>query len=314
MRRLFFIMASISVFMVILAASGTLLISRTIVSQSKVDAVSSTAKGVALALSEQINLLNTMLDKMAQDPDVVTAVAQKNPALLAAADKKLENLLPDVSSVKFLHADDKAPSNTTKTDMSIADFEMARKTFESNQSAAIQGDIKTDRHLAITRRIMQGNKAIGVVLVGFNYEFIDRILSATPLEKGYIELKQGKLVLAATGEKNGQDEISTPPIPVHNTDWELYYVNNSITGVIEFSLIIGIILIPVLIVALVFTTGYRKISTFLSEDVAWVIKAFKDIVTEKPLGDYPVYLDEMKYVITTLSQFKRIVNDKWFEI
>jgi phosphomannomutase / phosphoglucomutase len=314
MERLLYIIAAISVMMVIIAGSGTLLISRTIVAQSKVDAVSSTAKGVALALSEQINLLNNMLDKMAQDPDVVLAVAQKNPELLAAAAKKLESHLPGVLSIKFLLADEKDPNKPITTDMSFADVVMARKTFEENQPTAIQGDINVDRHLAIARRVMQNNTAIGVILAGVNYDFISRILSATPLEKGYIELKQGKLVLASTGTKIGKEEIYTPPIPVPNTDWELFFENTGVTGVIEFSLIIGIILIPVLIVALAFTMGYRKISDALSEDVAWIIKAFKDIVTEKPLGEYPIKFPEMKTVITTLSQFKRIVNDKWFEI
>lgn len=314
MGRLFYIIAAVSVMMVIIAGLGTLLISRTIVAQSKVDAVSSTAKGVALALSEQINLLNNMLDKMAQDPDVVLAVAQKNPELLAAATKKLESHLPGVLSIKLLSADEKDPNKPITTDMSFADAVMAQKTFEANQPTAIQGDINVDRHLAIARRIMQNNTAIGVVLAGVSYDFIDRILSATPLEKGYIELKQGKLVLASTGNKIGKDEIYTPPIPVPNTDWELFFENNGVTGVIEFSLIIGIILIPILIVALAFTMGYRKISDALSEDVAWIIKAFKDIVTEKPLGEYPIKFPEMKTVITTLSQFKRIVNDKSFDI
>ena len=49
-----------------------------------------------------------------------------------------------------------------------------------------------DRHLAIARKIMQNNAAVGVVLAGVNFDFISRILSATPLEKGYIELRQDK--------------------------------------------------------------------------------------------------------------------------
>ncbi|MBK8814704.1 MAG: hypothetical protein IPN42_03985 [Methylococcaceae bacterium] len=314
MKRLFLTIAVISIVMVVITGLGTLLISRTIVAQSKVDAVSSTAKGVALALSEQINLLNTMLDKMAQDPEVVSAAVQKNPALLAAAARKLENHFPGALSVKFLLASQLDPSKPSESDLSFADLDMARKTFEANQPTAIQGDIKVDRHLAIARRIMQNNAVIGVVLTGVEFDFIDRILSATPIEKGYIELKQGKLILASTGKKIGTDEIDGLPIQVPNTDWQLFFENNSVTEAVEMSLLTGIILIPVLVVALAFTTGYRKMSDFLSEDLAWVIKAFKDIVTEKPLGDYPVKFPEMKQVITTLSQFKRIVSDKSFEI
>ena len=130
------------------------------------------------------------------------------------------------------------------------------------------------------------------------------------MEKGYIELRQDKLVLATSGEKHGEEEIDNNPISVPNTDWKLYYDNSSTA----FSLMVGVVLIPALVVALGFVTGYRKLSNLLSEDMAWLTKALKDIVTEKPLGDYPVKLGETRSLIATLAQFKRVVNDKWFEI
>jgi len=233
---------------------------------------------------------------------------------LALAVKKLENHFPGIISIKFLLPEDKERNKDSNAALSFADSEMATKTLEKNQPTAIQGEINLDRHLAIARRIMHNNIAIGVVLAGVNYDFIDRILSATPLEKGYIELRQGKLVLATTGERNVQEEIDNTPIHVPNTDWELFYDNNSVTSLIEFSLLVGIVLIPALLVVLGFAIAYRKLSTQLYEDVAWVTKAFKDILTEKPLGEYPVQLTEIKHVISTLAQFKRVVNDKWFEI
>lgn len=307
-------MALISVVMVMIAGAGALLISRTIVAQSKVDAVSSTAKGVALALSEEINVLKSMLDKMSQDPDVVNALLQQDPEALTSASQKLQVHIPGALSVKFLLPEQVDPSKPVKTDFSFADLDMAIKAFKSDQPAAIQGDINIDRHLAITRRIMQNNQSIGIVLVGVEYGFIERILNAMPIEKGYIELKQGKLTLASTGKKAGRDEIDTPPIRVPNTEWELFFENNTVTEAVEVSLLTGIILIPVLVVALVFTTGYRKLSDALADDAAWVVKSFKDIVTEKPLSEYPVKFPEMKLIISTLSQFKRIVSDKSFEI
>jgi phosphomannomutase/phosphoglucomutase len=300
--------------MVLITGLGTVLISKTVVAKSKVDAVSAVAKGVALALSEQVNLLNSVLDKMAQDPDVINAAAQNNPELLASAVKKLENHLPGVLSIKFLLPESADPTKKNAVDMSFADLEMARQTFTQNQQTAIQGD-GTDRHLAIARRIMQNNTAVGVMLAGLNYDFVDRILASTKLDNGYIELRQGKLALASSGEKKDHKEMDdNDPIAVPNTNWELYYDNKSASSLIEFSLIVGVILIPALMVALGFVTGYRKISDLLTDDMSWVMKAFKDILTEKPLGEYPVKLSEISVVISTLAQFKRVVNDKWFEI
>ncbi|MEQ1559870.1 MAG: hypothetical protein ABL933_13135 [Methyloglobulus sp.] len=313
MRRLFSILAAISIVMVLIAGLGAFLISKTIVAQAKVDAVSSAAKGVALTLSEQVNLLNSMLDKMANDPDVVNAVAQNNPDLMANAAKKLESHFPGILSMKFLLPENKDPSKNINVALSFADLDMARQAFNGDQKTAIQGD-GAERHLAIARRIVQNNAVVGVVLVGLKYDFVERILSATALEKGYIELRQGKLVLASSAKKSDQTEIDNDPIAVPNTNWAIYYDNSSATSFIESSLIISIVLIPALMVALGFVIGYRKFSELLGQDLAWLIKAFKDIMTEKPLADYPVKLNEISVIIPTLAQFKRVIEDKSFEI
>ncbi|WP_411727984.1 hypothetical protein [Methyloglobulus sp.] len=314
MKQLVSTLAVISMLMVVIAGSGAFLLSKVFIAQSKVDAVAAVAKGVSLTLSEQVNLLNSMLDKMAQDPEFINAAAQNNPDLLANAITKLENHFPGILSIKILLPENKYSINKPNVAMGYADLEMARKTFTNDQLTAIQGDVGPDRHLAIARRIMQNGTAIGVVLAGLNYDFINRILSATTLGKGYIELRQGKLVLASAGKKNDQEEIYNDPINVPNSDWQLYYENSAATSLGEFSLMVGIVLVPALAVALGFVTGYRKLSDILTQDVAWATKAFKDMLTEKPLGAYPIKLSEIRIVVSTLAQFKRAVNEKRLEI
>jgi phosphomannomutase/phosphoglucomutase len=300
--------------MVVIAGSGAFLVSKMFIAQSKVDAVAAVAKGVSSTLSEQVNLLNSILDKMVRDPEVISAAAQNNPGLLANALTKLESHFPGILSIKFLLPENKYPIDKPNVAMGYADLEMARKTFINDQLTAIQGDVGSGRHLAIARRIMQNDTAIGVVLVGLSYDFINRTLSATTLEKGYIELRQGTLVLASAGKKHDQKEIDNGPINVPNTDWQLYYENSAAASLGEISLMVGIVLVPTLAVALGFVTGYRKLSDILSQDLAWVMKALKDILTEKPLGDYPIKLSEISIVVSTLAQFKRAVNEKRLEI
>lgn len=314
MKRLVSILALVCVLMVVMSGIGAFLLSKVFIAQSKVDAVAAVAKGVSLTLSQQVSLLNSVLDKMVQDPEIITAASQNNSEQLTAALTKLENYFPGILSVKFLLPENMDPNKTVAVNMGYADLAMAKKTFTSDQLSAIQGEIASDRHLAIARRIMQNGVPVAVVLVGLNYDFVNKILSATTLDRGYIELRQGELVLASAGKKHDQEEIDNAPISVPNTDWELYYANSSETSVIEFSLMAGIILIPALMVALAFAIGYRKFSKLLTEDMSWLTKAFKDILTEKPLGEYPVQLRETSIVISTLAQFKRVVNDKWFEI
>ena len=188
MQSLVFILAAICVLMVVLAGSGAFLLSKIFIAQSKVDAVEGVTKGVSVTLSEQISLLNSILDKMVQDPEIIAAAAQKNPEQLGVALKKLENHFPGILSVKYLLPESNDPNQAAQVNMGFADLDMAKKTFTKNQVSAIQGDVDSDRHLAIARRIMQNDVPIGVVLVGLNYDFVNRILAATPLEKGYIEL------------------------------------------------------------------------------------------------------------------------------
>jgi hypothetical protein len=314
MKRLVSILALVCVLMVVIAGAGAFLLSSVFIAQSKVDAVAAVANGVSLTLSEQVSLLNSMLDKMVQDPDVVNAAAQNDPTLLGNALIKLENHFPGVLSMKFLLPENSDTTKQVNSPMGFADLEMAKKTFVKDQLSTIQGEVDSGRHLAIARRIMQNGSTVGVVLVGLNYDFVNRVLATTALEKGYIELRQGKLVLASTGKKRDQGEIDGAPIHVPNTDWQLYYENSGGVSLGELSLMVGIVLIPALAVLLCFVTGYRKLSGLLSEDVSWVMKAFKDIITEKPLGDYPVKLDEMRVAISTLAQFKRVATEKWFQI
>jgi phosphomannomutase / phosphoglucomutase len=314
MKRLMSILAMVCVLFVLIAGSGVFLMFKVFIAQSKVDAVAAVANGVSLTLSEEVKLLNSMLDKIVQDPEIINAAAINNPDQLALSIVHLEQHFPGVLMVKFLLPDNADPNKSVNVNMGYADLDMAKKTFAKDQQTAIQGDANSDRHLAIARRIMQNGNPVGVILVGLNYDFVNRILAATTLEKGYIELRQDKLVLATAGKKSDKADFDNDPIKVPNTDWQLYYENSGGTSVGEFSLMVGIVLVPALVVALGFVTGYRKLSGLLTEDVSWVMKAFKDIITEKPIGDYPIKLDEMQVAISTLAQFKRVANDKWFQI
>ena len=314
MKRLMSILAIACTFLVLITGTGVYLMSNIFVAKSKVDAVAAVAKGVALTLSEQVKLLDSVLNKMAQNPEIVNAAALYDPNQLAVATSHLEQNFPGVQMVKVLLPDNPDPSKNYNVTMGFADLDMAKKTFEKDQVSAIQGEADANRHLAIARRIMQNGNTIGVVLVGLKYDFVNRILASTTVEKGYMELRQDKLVLATAGTKPDDEEFDAEPISVPNTDWKLYYKNSSGTSIGEFSLLVGMVLVPTLLVALGFVTFYRKLTNLLSEDLTWVMKAFKDIITEKPLGEYPVKLDEMRVAISTLAKFKRVANDNWFQI
>ncbi|MSS76032.1 MAG: hypothetical protein EXR90_03910 [Methyloglobulus sp.] len=130
MERLAATSALICVLMVIIAGSGAFLLSTIFISQSKVDAVSAATKGVSITLSEQVNLPESILDKMAQNPEIINAVAQSNSKLLAHAEKKLSEHFPGILPIKFVLPEARDPSKATTTGMSFADLDIVGKTFE----------------------------------------------------------------------------------------------------------------------------------------------------------------------------------------
>jgi hypothetical protein len=311
---MFIILGCICVFLVLFASSGSFLTTKQIVAHAKVEALATNAQTLAISLSEQIKLLNSIVDKMADDPEVITAVEQKNPELMNSQIQELSTHAPGIHSIKLILPDEKTPSGIQNNDLSFGDIDLATRTFTKNQTSFIQGDNDNERYLAIARRIVKSNKVIGIILVGFDYSFINRFVSTIKIDNGYLELRQGKLTLAATDTKEEQAEFDDDPVAVPETNWQVFFRPTGQVTILESSIMSGMVVIPAAILILSFLIVYRLLHGILNQDLAWILKAFKDLLTEKPLGEYPVKLAETRGLISTITQFKRVVNDKWFEI
>ena len=314
MKRFFLMLAGISILMVLLASSGVYLISNTLVSSSKVDAVVSFAKGIAMTLSEQIALYERMIAKMAQDPELIAALYQNNRQLLMPLENKLALHLPDAISITIILPETDQPEKVVNPQLSFADQSMVNEAFQHKPVASIQGDAATPRHLAIAQGISHNGQLIGVILASIKFDFINTTMAAAQLDKGYIELKQDKLVLASAGEKSDGRAMSAKPIPVSRTSWEIYYEHRGMTSAVEASLIFSSIFIPALCVALAFVTGFRKFNDMLLQDLSTVIRALKDLLYDKPLAEYPLMFTEINRVITAAVQLKRVVSGKGFDV
>jgi phosphomannomutase / phosphoglucomutase len=305
MERLFSILAVIVVLMILITGTGVYLTSKVIVAQAKNEAALSSAKGVALTLTQQIKLLDSTLDKMAQDPDVIAALASSTPSSLNTIAARLEKYLPGARKIRLL------PIGTLELDevnvprMGYGDLDMVKATFQENPLPAIQGDVGPDRHLAITRRVMQGNQAVGVILASMSFDFIDQNLKDAAIENGYMELRQEKLVLTKVGEKQeaGFNQINVP-----GTSWDLYYLDPNSGNIGQNAIIFSFILIPFLIALTTLFVVYRQFSVRLAQDQDWVLKAFKDILAGKSQGSYPVNMPGMDAVIASMARVKREVE------
>ncbi|TAN69344.1 MAG: phosphomannomutase/phosphoglucomutase [Methylobacter sp.] len=309
MVRLFSLLSAIAVLMILTAGTGVYWISVAQITQAKQDSATAAAKSVGLGITAQVNLLTDMLEKMAHDPEVVAAVTSADTAQLTLVAAKLEKHLPDVMKIRLLLPGVSELDDKSVPKMGYADLDMVRETFTKNPLPAIQGDNGPDRHLAITRRIMQNDQAVGVILASLNYGFLNKIVQAAELKDGHLELKQGALVLGTAGDSSRAGLSDNISIKVANTSWEVYcrYVDSA--GVATLAIIIGIIVIPALLALLAFFIGWRKLSGLLTQDLGSVLKAYKDLMTNKLQGTYPVKLTEMNAIVSTLVQFKRVLDN-----
>lgn len=307
MERLFSVLTFIAVLMILISGTGVYLTSRFAVAQAKEDAARYAANGVAQTLNKQIVLLNSALDKMAKDPQIVAAFTANNPAELNLIAAKSENLVPEARKIRLLPVGTIERDESSVPRMGYGDVDMVKATFQDNPLPTIQGDTGPDRHLAMTRRVMNGNQTIGVILVSLSYDFIIQSIKDSPIKDSYMELRQEKLLLGAIGDKGGEtDDLIKLAVP--NTSWEIYYRDPNTSSIGQTALILSLILLPAFFALGIGYVCYRQLHVLLAQDQDWILQAFKDVLTNRPKGSYPVTLTGMNNVIAAMVRFNREVE------
>lgn len=316
MLRLFSCLAAASILLLLISDAGIFWIASSAVKQSKQDAIAVLAKGIGQSISAQIDLLDKSLDKMAQDPETVQAAASQNPESIRQAAARLMRLLPNALNVRLLLPGITELDVKSSPPMTYADLNMVRETFSSNPNPlpAIQGENPDNRHLAIARKIVQGEQTIGVLLVGFDDDIIRKSIVLARIDDGYIRLHQGKLLIGMSGYAPSGENDNRPQIPITNTSWELSYGVTSSQVTLDSSMMFGFILIPLGLIAAAFLLSYRMLSKMLREDLRSTVRAFKDLMKNNFQGNYSTKLNEMKGFISALSHYKRILDHNAGEI
>jgi phosphomannomutase / phosphoglucomutase len=308
MERLFSVLTAIAVLMILIAGTGVYLTSKIVVSSAKEEAAIASAKGIAQTLTHQIKLLDSTLDKMAQDPEAIAAVTSTNPDGLKSVAAKLEKYYPIAGKIRLFPVGTIEPDQVNVPRMGFGDLDMIKATFQDNPLPAIQGDVGPDRHLAITRRIIEGNQVVGVILTSLSFDFINQSLQDGAIENGYMELRQGKLVLSNSGDKNEADEDDFNQLNVAGTSWALHYPDPNSGSLGQGITIFSFIFIPILLALAAFYLAQRHLSVTLNQDLDWVLQAFKDVLVNRPKGSYPVSLTGMNTLIASMVRFNREVE------
>ena len=307
MERLFTVLTATAVLLIIIAGTGVYVTSRLQVAQAKHEASQAAARNLALLISQHIRLLNNAIDKVTQDPQIISAAAKSDLNTLQAAATQIEKYLPTARKIRFFLIGVIEPDTVNTPKMGYGDLDMIKSTFQDNPLPAIQGDMGPDRHLAITRRVMNGNQAVAVILASLSFDFISKTLKESAFEDNYLELRQAKLVLANTGDKDESDE-DFEQIKVDGTNWQIRYLDKSSNQLGEAVKITAFILFPALIALGIFYTAYKRFSVTLAQDQDWLLAAFKDLLAERLQGNYPVSLNGMNAVIASMARIKKEVE------
>lgn len=306
MGRIFGAIAVIVILMTLSAGGGVYWFSAIDANNAKRQAAEAIVNNIALGLSQQIEILQKSVDGLAQSPEVIHALNSKDHARIQAVADKLQTAIPYNLKLRLLLPDVDDLDESQRPHMGFGDLEMVRATLNGQPKPVVQGEAD-DRHLAITSAVSDGQHLVGVVLASIDPDLPKRMVLKNRLANGLIELKQDRLLLAKTGDAgaNTEDPVSTP---IANTSWVLYSRVNIDTSFGDIGMLSILVAIPVTLSALVLLIGYRKLHSDFREDQSSILKAAKDMLQGKHVGNYPMQLEEMQPIITAMAQFKRVIS------
>ncbi|WP_349432292.1 phosphomannomutase/phosphoglucomutase [Methylomarinum sp. Ch1-1] len=308
MARIFTLLSVIAVTLILLVGASVYWFSLPDIRQAKQNTTRAMAKGISLAISSQLDMLQQSLDGLAHNPEVIDALQRGNDAELEKLAAQLEPLMPKAQKLRLLPPHVRETDQSSVPHMGFADLEMVKATLAEKQPAMIQGQ-GPNRHLAITSLVSQDGKALGVLLASLRFDFVNDAVRHAAIDEGLIKIKQQRNVLISAGNVKNMAEPAYK-IPIPHSAWQILYWPDQQIGSNELTLILSTIALCGLSACLAFFIGYRKLAGYLREDQGSITKVAKDLLAGKIAGNYPVQLQEMKAIITTLIQFKRVIDNE----
>ncbi|MGR8930869.1 MAG: phosphomannomutase/phosphoglucomutase [Gammaproteobacteria bacterium] len=308
MWRIFGIVAAVSISMIMLAGGGIYGFIAMDVDNSKREAAKNVVDNLATSLSEQVETLQMSVDGLARLPDVIAALDSGRPEIIKATADKLQSAVPYSLRVRLLLPNVSDVDESESPHMGYGDLDMIRATVTSQPSPVIQGEAG-DRHLAVTSAVRNGERVVGVVLASLDADWPKRVLVRNRFKDGLIELSQDRLVLVKLGSVADREDEPVS-VPVTNTRWVVNSWIELESSLGDISVLASLFVVPSLLVCLAFFIAYRKLFDFFREDQSSVLKAAKDLIQGKHVGNYPMKLEEMQPIITAMVQFKRVISNE----
>jgi len=308
MIRIFGLLSIFAICMILVGGAGVFWLSLGDLEEAKKESGTALAKGLSFNVSAQLQQQQQTIQQLATATEVISALELADETLLKNTATKLQTFLPNVLKLRILLPTVKALDETESPHMGYADLQMVQKTLTSQPIAVVQGQGE-NRHLAITAAVKKDEQVIGVILASLKFDFVKATLAKAPVGESFFQIKQGKVVLAFNGKKSTQSGVANE-VKISKSAWSIAYWTAESLGFSKITLMLGIIIGASLFMCLASFLAYYLITQLLKKDQTNVLQAVKDLMTGKGLGSYPVHLTEMKVIISTLVQFKRILDNK----
>lgn len=305
MGKYFALLLSISILMILAASGGTYWMSAKEIERSRHDAANATASGIAARIGAQIDAINTVLDNMGRDPRIIAAIGAGDKAQLKILVGQFEPLLPGIMKLRLLLPDENATDASSVPAMGFADVDMVRDTFNDNPSPMVQGE-DANRHLAVARGVKIEQRVAAVLLASLKFDFLSSALLAQQQLPFFIQLEQDGVTLTSAGDTTWKQTAVNAKLAVPNTLWLLQYWYPFDKKFHDSGLFWALLMLPILLTCLLFFLGYRKFITILRGDQSNILRFIKDLLLGRPQGNYPVNFDELRIIISSVMQFKRI--------
>ena len=294
--------------MILATGFGFHLVSKSAIDEAHRNAASALASGAKLAIAEQTQQLIQIVQGMAENDDLRNWVKQKNMAQLKIISKNYESILPGAMKIRILFPETAKLDSSEAPHLGYADLDMVNETFKANQKPVIQGDKGPNRHLAIARGVVWDGQVLAVILAALEYDYLKQSLRSVTVNGARVELKQGKTLLASAGVLP-EDSIKLEPTKVAGTSWMLQVRTTNPSNTSSLGVYAAILIFASTVIALISVFSFQRMSSYLHSDQRSILKITKDLMSGQMQGNYPVYLDEMQVIISTVSQYKRVIHD-----
>lgn len=307
LRRLFTTIAVIVCGIIVLGGLANFWISERAnrkVQRSDVEAV---ARGIAANIHWQMQDLQRAVEAIAIQTELITLLEEGDPARLASASEGLSAVLHGGLRVRLLKNTLTEPDKTVQPHMGYADLQMVHEASEKNPGSMVHEFKTQNRHLAIARRVLVGDRVVGVVLASISTEVLTRPISAFPISGG-IELKQGPLRLGSAGSV---PSASSPDgtVPVLGTSWTLNYWMPQQSGLsILLSLIVAVVTIALAGMAIMLANRWLRVA--FDDDQRSIVTVAGGLLVGKVQGNYPVKIKDFETLIGQLVKLKRTAGVK----